>query len=226
MTASAKARARAEEKQAEATREEILLLVNQAYFSALEAQSVLGVARQTENTRQVLLDQVRELAKNKLKSDLDVSFASVNLEAGKLLLAKAQNDLNGALTTLSTALGFTQEQSFQLAEEPLPGPLAADTSQLVDEALQQRPELARLRLERDGAREFAKAEKKLGYPTISAVGSAGTVPIRDPRLPENYAAAGVNACRSLPAGCTRRAGRKPNCAPEPPKKAFAMRRMT
>ncbi len=34
------------------------------------------------------------------------------------------------------------------------------------------------------------------YPTISAVGSAGVVPIRDPRLPENYAAAGVNL--SLP----------------------------
>jgi len=196
LSASSKSRAHAEEKNAEATREQILLLVNSAYFSALEAQSVLGVARQTMATRQSLLEQVQELAKNKLKSDLDVSFANVNLEEGKLLLAQAQNDLKGALTSLSTSLGYQEEQDFELAEEALPGGLTAQSSELVGEALRLRPELARLRFEREAAFEFAKAEKKLMYPTISAVGSAGVVPIGDARLPENYAVAGVNL--SLP----------------------------
>jgi len=192
LSASSKSRAQAEKKNAEATREQILLEVNSIYFSALQAQSVLGVAQQTVNTRQTLLDQVQELAKNKLRSELDVSFASVNLEEGKLLLAQAQNDLKGSLATLSTVLGYREEQSFQLVEEPLPGALTAQTSELVSQALQLRPELGRLRLEREAALEFAKAEKKLIYPTISAIGTAGVVPIHDPRLPDNYAAAGVN----------------------------------
>lgn len=192
LTASSKFRAQAEEKSAEATREQILLQVNSAYFSALEAQSILAVAGQTVNTRQSLLDQVEELAKNQLKSDLDLSFANVNLQEGKLLLAQAQNELKGAQTTLSTLLGYQEEQDFRLAEEPLPHTLTTPTSQLVGEALQQRPDLARLRLEREAAVAFARAENKLRYPTISAIGSAGVVPIHDSHLPDNYAAAGVN----------------------------------
>jgi len=201
LTASSKSRAQAEEKNAEATREQILLQVNSAYFSALEAQSVMGVAEQTVNTRQTLLDQVQELAKNKLKSDLDVSFASVNLEEGKLLLAQAQNDLKSSLSALSTLLGYREEQNFRLFEEPSPSVLNASTPELVGEALQFRPELARLRLEHQAAMQYAKAEKKLLYPTVSAVGTAGVVPIRDAaHLPDNYAAAGVNLSLPLFAG--------------------------
>ena len=192
LTSSSRSKAEAEEKNAEATREQILLQVNSAYFSALEAQSVLGVARQTVSTRQFLLDQVQELARNKLKSDLDVSFGNVNLQEGKLLLAQAQNDLKRSLATLSSLLGYREEKNIELVDEPLPEVLDTDASQLVSEALQRRPELARLRLERQGALEFAKAEKKLIYPTISAIVSAGVVPVGDSRLPDNYAAAGVN----------------------------------
>jgi len=200
LTASSRSKARAEERNAEATREQVLLLVNSAYFSALEAQAVTGVARQTVDTRQTLLDQVEELAKNQLKSDLDVSFANVNLEEGKLLQARAKNDLKGALENLSTLLGETNEPDFELVEEPLPAKLALGVPELIGEALQKRPELARLRFERDAALEFAKGEKKLRFPTISAVGSVGVVPIHDSRLPDNYAAAGVNLNIPLFAG--------------------------
>jgi len=192
LTASSKSRAQAEEKNAEATREQILLQVDTSYFSALQAQSVLQVARQTVSTRQALLEQVQELARNKLKSDLDVSYANVNYEEGKLLLAQAENDLRGAMANLATLLSLPADQNFQLAEEPFPQALTNDTAQLVSEALQLRPELARLRFEVEAALEFARAEKKTLFPTISAIGTAGVVPIRDARLPANYAAAGVN----------------------------------
>ena len=60
-------------------RAQILLEVNAAYFDALQAQSVVEVAKQTVATRQLTFDQVSELAKNKLKSGLDASFAQVDL---------------------------------------------------------------------------------------------------------------------------------------------------
>ena len=190
---TAKLRARAEGELAQITRSLLLLQVTASYLGALQAQSVLAVARQTVATRQVLLDQVSALAKNQLKSDLDVSFARVNFEESRLLLAKSENDRHAAHTSLNALLGSRDAHEFTLEDEPLPPAAPADDgSAFVAEALAHRPELARLRAERDAALRFARAEKGLAYPTLSAVGSVGSLPVRDSRLPENYAAAGVN----------------------------------
>ena len=192
LTAGSKLHSRAEEEKALATRADIVLQVESAYFSALQAQSVLGVANQTVATRQLILDQVSELATNQLKSGLDVSFARVSLEEGKLLLASAQNDVQAALARLANLLGEREQKDYQLQDEPVPTAPSPDDSQYMQTALTDRPDLAQLRYERDAAAKFANAEKALHYPTISAVGAAGVVPIHDPLLPDSYAAAGVN----------------------------------
>jgi outer membrane protein len=192
LTASSKLRSRAEAEHALATRAQILLEVNAAYFAALQAQSVLGVAKQTVATRQLLFDRVNELAKNNLKSGLDVSFARVSLEESKLLLANAENDLQAAFAGLSALLGEREQRNYKLLDEPMPASGTNDPSQLVEMALRDRPDLARLRFEGEAAGKFAKAEHKLHYPTISAIGSAGVIPLHDSQLKDNYAAAGVN----------------------------------
>ncbi len=199
LTASSKLQARAQEQNALATRAQILLAVDSAYFDALQAQSILDVARQTVATRQVTFDRVNELAKNKLRSGLDVSFARVDLDSSKLLLANANNDLLSAFANLSNVLGDRQQQNYRLVDEPVPMNPSLDDSQLVQATMRDRPDLIQLRLQRDAALRFARAEKDLHYPTISAVGSAGlNLPSGDPGIEErNYAAAGVNL--SIPA---------------------------
>jgi outer membrane protein len=196
LSASSKLRARAADEDAEATREQILLQVARTYFAALQSQAVLHVAEQTLNTRKLLLDQVSALASNKLKSELDVSFARVAFEEGRLLLSKSQNEVKAALAALSTLLGFREQQEFRLADEPMPPAPSTDVSDLIMTALRHRPDLIRLRYEHEAAVKLARAEKKLHYPTIAAIGVAGISPIHDDRLPDNYAAAGVNL--SLP----------------------------
>ena len=176
----------------EATREEVLLEVNAAYFSALQAQAILAAARQTENERAVVLRQTQAMATNKMKSELDVSFASVDLDQARLLVAKADNDLQSAFANLSTVLGERQAESFDLAEEPMPELVTNSASELIFEALGNRPDLARTRYQRDAAKEFARAENKLSYPTLSAIASGGLTPLGDSRLGDNYGAAGVN----------------------------------
>ena len=200
LTGSAKARAEADAKNAEATREQILLEVDDAFFAALQAQAVSKVAQQTIATRQYLLNQVVTLASNRIKSELDVSFARVNLDEGNLLLSKAQNDLEAAFSALSAVMGSRAPQVWRLAEEPLPSEVSTNTSEYVEQALRLRPDLLRLRFERDAALRFAKAERAARYPTIAAVGSVGVVPIRDPQLPEKYAAAGLTLNLPLFAG--------------------------
>jgi outer membrane protein len=201
LTASSKFQAQAENQNANATREQVLLQVNVSYFGALEAQAVLHVAQQTVDTRQLLLDQVSLLTSNKLRSELDVSFARVAVEEGRLLLQKAQNNTDDAMTSLSTALGYREPQSFQLIESSQS--IFSNTnevSQLVETALSERPELLSLRNQHDAALRFAKSERDSRLPTISAVGVAGDAPTHDSHLPDNYAVGGLELSMPLFAG--------------------------
>jgi len=192
LTASARLRANARVESARATRAQVLLQVDRAYFAALRANSVLGVARQAVNTRQTVTDQIEALAKVQLKSGLDVSFANVNLSEAKLLLVNAESDVNAAQAELSAALGFTAQQTFQLVDPPQIGAPPADLNELIRGSLQDRPELRSLRSDRAAAEQFAKAEQSLRNPDISALGAVGYVPLRDQNIRSRYAAAGVN----------------------------------
>jgi outer membrane protein len=200
LTGSAKLRAQAEANNAQATREQILLAVDAAFFSAQQAQSVTRVAEQTVAARQVFLDQVSALATNKLRSDLDVSFARVNVEEGRLLLSKAQNDLQAAFAQLANLMGLREPKTYRLVEQPLPPEVSTNVSQFVQQALQSRPDLLSLRNSQEAAFKFARAERALHYPTLSAVGSAGVVPIGNSALGDNYAAGGVILTLPLYAG--------------------------
>ena len=201
LNASSKFQAQAENQNANATREQVLLQVNVSYFGALEAHAVLHVAQQTFDTRQLLLDQVSLLASNKLRSELDVSFARVTLQEGKLLLQKARNDADDAMTSLSTALGYREPQPFQLVESAQTAFSSTnDISTLVETALAERPELLSLRNEHDAALRFAKSERDSRLPTISAVGVAGDAPAHDSHLPDNYAVGGLQLSLPLFAG--------------------------
>ncbi|HKT72126.1 MAG TPA: TolC family protein [Steroidobacteraceae bacterium] len=192
LAASSRLQASAEDQNAQATREQVLLDVDRAYFAALEAQAVENVAQQTADTRQLLLDRVSVLAQNKLKSDLDVSFAHVALDDAKLLLQKAQNDYASSMASLSTALGLPQQQGYNLVERAAPADaLEADVSPLIDQALHERPELASLRDQRDAALRLARSLRDARLPTLSAVIDAGDAPSHDDRLPGNYAAGGI-----------------------------------
>ena len=196
LTASSKLTAQAREQETLATRAEILLEVNSVYYSALRAQTVLAVANQTVATRQLTYDQVSQLATNQLRSVLDATFAKVDLEQGKLLLADAQGGLATATARLTAVLGERRPRNYQLAEQPVTNAPVPDNEQLVQTALQDRPDLLELRLEKDAADRYARAQNDLNYPTISAVGAAGVIPVHDPLLKANYAAAGVDL--SLP----------------------------
>jgi len=201
LTASSRFQAQAEHQNVNATREQVLLQVDSGYFGALEAQAVRQVAQQTFDTRQLLLDQVTALATNKLRSELDVSFAQVALEEGRLLLQRAQNSSDAAMASLSTALGYHEFRQFQLVEPSLPASTASnDVSELIQTALSERPELLGLRDERDAASRFARSQRDARLPAVSAVGVAGDAPIHDSRLPDNYLAGGVQLSLPLFAG--------------------------
>jgi outer membrane protein len=201
LTASSKYQAQAENQNANATREQVLLGVDVSYFDAVEAQAVLNVAQQTLATRQTLYRQITALATNKLRSELDVSFAQVEVQQAQLLVERAQNDADAAMASLSTALGYREFHQFQLADQPpATNTVSTDIDGLVQTALTCRPELLSLRDDRDASLRYAKAQRDSRLPTVDALGVAGDAPWRNSHLPDDYAVGGVQLSMPIFAG--------------------------
>lgn len=176
LVSSSRLQARATAQTFQATRYDVLLQVNRAYFDVLHARAVVKTAEQTVSARQLLSDQVTELAKNSLKSQLDVSFADVNVSEAKLLLVRAQDTVEQTLAELGRAMGSDVPANYQLVDEQLPAGPPATVDQLIAAALSNRPELARLRLSRDADYKFAAAERDLSRPTVSVIAVGGLIP--------------------------------------------------
>jgi len=162
-----------------ATIEDIVLATDQAFYNALQAQALLKVAQQTVTTRQSLEHQIDELAKNKLKSNLDLSFAQVNLSQAKLLQLDAQNNVDSTIAALTAILGFDKQVTYELSDEDsiLPAP-PPDVDVLINTALQQRPDLQAFNYDQQAAEKFRRAQRDLLFPTVSALGIAGGTPVR------------------------------------------------
>src|SRR5581483_3281415 len=159
LVSSANLAAKAENQNALATKEQILLAVDQAFYNSLQAHAVLTVAQQTVKERQTVSSQVDALFQSKLKSQLDLSFANVNLAQAKLLLLDAQNNENAALAGLSAVLGFSNLQRFQLVEDSAPSaPPPGNVDDLISTAFTVRPEILALEFQSESTRKFQTAE--------------------------------------------------------------------
>jgi outer membrane protein len=193
LVASARLQARADEQNAAATKQDILLAVDQAFYTALQSHAVLRVAEQTVASRQLLSDQVSALTRSKLKSDLDLSFSNVNLAQAKLLYLDALNNDKGAMASLSAILGYPTLENFELVNDAEPlAPPPADVDRLIADAFSQRPEILALEFESESAEKLHKADRDEMYPTISALAAYGDSPVRDDRVYGPYGAVGVN----------------------------------
>ncbi len=193
LVASARLQAQAAAQNSQATRYTVLLDVNRSYFDVLRAQAEVKVAEQTVAARQLLDNQVTELARNNLRSQLDVSFADVNVSEAKLLLLRAQDSVQAARAGLGRALGSDQPANYQLSDEPLPSSPPATADALVTQAIDNRPELAALRASRDAAHKFEDAERDLSRPTVSAIAVGGYTPyINTAPIPAEYEGLAAN----------------------------------
>jgi len=193
LVSSASLATKAQDQNALATKEQILLAVDQAFYGALQAHAILTVAQQTVHERQTVADQVDALYKNQLKSQVDYAFAEVNLAQAKLLLLDAQNNENATFANLSAVLGYSAVQNFQLVEDttPLVAP-PANVDSLISDAFAARPEIRSLDYQYQSAQKFQKAQRDLFFPTINALAAVGDTPVRIAPLTSWYWAAGVN----------------------------------
>lgn len=177
LVATAALRAKAADMNATATADQIRLAADLAFYHALQTFAEQTVAQETVRARQLVSDQITTLYQNKLRSQLDVSFADANLAQARLLLLDAQNNYQAALSLLSEVLGYPTQQQFELIDtatkiEPPPDAV----SPLIDQAYSNRPEIASQEYEFQAAQRFQKAERDLLLPSIQALGVVGRTP--------------------------------------------------
>lgn len=178
LVASAALQEKAQTANAVATRYDIELATDQAFYNALQAEETLKVAQQNVTTRQTLQSQVNQMTANKLKSTLDLSFADVSLSQAKLLALDAQNNADSTMAALDAVLGLDHQVMFALVDD---GPDAQkpppDIDPLIQASLKQRPDLQASQFSEQAAVKFSHAQRDQLFPSIAAAGTVGTVPI-------------------------------------------------
>ncbi len=191
LAESAEKRAQAAGEAVRVTRAGILLRVTQSYYAALSAQAVRKVASETVKARSIVAERAATLAANKLRSELDATFARVDLQEARLLESNAANSERSALVDLANAIGMEAPGDFELVEEPAPAALPVDWEEAAKEALANRPEIRQARLDQDAAAAFARAEKALWFPTVNAMAATGVAPFHVERVQGHYNAGGI-----------------------------------
>jgi outer membrane protein len=179
LVASAKLQERAQQANELATREDVVLITDQAFYNALQAQALLRVAEQTVNLRQTTQSQINQLTQNNLRSTLDLTFANVNVSQAQLLQLDAQNNAEAAMASLDEVLGLDHPVTYSLVDNtktnPPPPP---DEQTLLDLAIKQRPDLKAIDLTRQSQEKFSRAQRDQKLPTVSALGTVGDSPVR------------------------------------------------
>jgi outer membrane protein len=195
LVRSAQLNAKAQLESEQATELDIKLTTDQAFYQALTAQAVLRVAQQTIAQRQATGEQVTALTKSKIRSELDLSFANVQISQAALMLVDAKNEEQSAMSALNDVLGSEADQQYTLVDETsgsLP-PAPQDPESLVKTAMQARPDLAALNDQSTAATQYSAAERDQRLPTVTAIAAAGGAPVRaDQILSSWYGAAGAN----------------------------------
>ena len=195
LVASARLQEKARASGVEASRQDIVLATDQVFYEALESQATLRVADETVSARQALVDQVSALTSAKLKSDLDLSFAQVNLSQSKLLQLDARDNVEAAMAALSAVLGNDKLVNYQLVEEAMVTMQAVpDVESMISSAIQNRPDLQSLRFNEQAAQKFSRGQHQQLLPTISAMGVVGATPVGSSQYFNSdwYGAVGVN----------------------------------
>ena len=179
LVASSRLQERAQNASEQATKEDVVLVTDQAFFNALQAQALLKVAQQTVTTRESTQSQVDQLTQNKLRSTLDLTFANVNVSQARLLQLDAASNADATLSALNEVLGLDHEVAYTLLEgsdaAPPPPP---DIDVLVQMAIKQRPDLQSLDYAQQAEAKLSRAQADQRLPTITALGTVGGLPVR------------------------------------------------
>ena len=157
LVQSAALNASAQQQALNFTKADVILHTDAAYLGVLRSRSVLSVARETVKARQ-LVTAVSALFRSKLKSSLDLSFAT-STSLIEINLSTAENEVRSSEAALSRVLALPSDTRFDLVDPQTGAPPPPGSDTFIQQALQKRPDLIQRRLELQSSQKFARAER-------------------------------------------------------------------
>lgn len=162
----------AAEQQLQRSDQELIARVVQFYHAALLAGRRVAVAEDSLKTARSIEEHSGNRVRAGLAVDADLLSAQVQRASREQELIAARNDLAYATTQLSITIGVSVD-SIQLSpptlsERPLPEP---EVAALERDALQQRPDLQRVRSEQEAQQRSVSIAKSAFGPRLDSFGS-------------------------------------------------------
>jgi outer membrane protein len=163
---SSKARLRSSKYDRDATREDLILDTQIAYYTVL-ANTHLAQAREkkvVENEKR--LEQSKGFLEAGRIPPIDVTKTEVDLGNSKLEALSALNELEIAKVNLLTVMGLEGEFTYELEDTSVYKKEIIELESAIDQALQTRPELKSLEAKEEAMKANLKVTKKEFYPLI------------------------------------------------------------
>lgn len=124
-----------------ATANNVVLAVKQAYYGVLQADALLNVNEETVKDREVTLRQTQGFYDVGTKPRSDVTQAQANLYTAQANLITAQNGVKIAWATLKNAMGLDEYSEQPLGEKLSVTPVSISFDEAKQAAFSARPEL-------------------------------------------------------------------------------------
>jgi len=160
------------EKNVESVERTLARNVKQAYFEVLKQQQLVIVGKENLEVRRQQLEQARALYRQGLRPKIDVTRGKVEVSQAQLSLVIVEYGLQEAIIAFEKLLGGQPVSgSYSLAEEISSSTATPALEDLIQIALDKRPELAGLEAQTKAAESGLLSAQKTAYPSLSASGT-------------------------------------------------------
>jgi len=157
----------------EATRQKLIYDVKEAFYGVLLAERFLDVSRKALKQTEEHYKMAERLVKAGTATRYDLLRAKVQLANIKSRLIKAQNALRLAKERFKMTIGFEGPEDIEVKGEFQTPELKLNLNELIDRAIERRPDLRSMRLQVEAMERLVSIAKGSFLPTVSLIGNYG-----------------------------------------------------
>jgi outer membrane protein TolC len=178
----ARAQAEVARLDAEIQKDQIILATKEGYFNLLLAKRLVAVNEEAVARAELNRRNAKGFFEVGTRPKIDVVRAEVDVANAQVSLIQARNAVSLARVALNTAMGIAVDAPTEVTDILSFEPYVVDQSQLVPEALRQRPEYQRVNAVVTSADASVRQAFRNFFPDISGQGQYGGT-FRTPRRP-------------------------------------------
>lgn len=152
------------------TRQDLIFEVKKAYYGVLLSKEILKVSEDALSLAEKHLERTKKLLEAGVASKLDLLRAEVQVANLKPQVIRAKNASELAEEGLKTLLGLKSDDKVILKESLSYKPAEIDQDKLISLALERRPEINQLKIQRKMTREMLRLAWASYIPNVAIAG--------------------------------------------------------